>query len=49
MIHITTHPVNDILYIFSTDDGTDTSIEVELQLLGDKNFGIFGKNYSETT
>lgn len=41
--------VNDILYIFSTDDDTDTSIEVELRLWGDKNFGIFGKNYSKVT
>ena len=41
--------VSDILYIFSTDSDSDTSIEVELQLWGDKNFGIFGKNYSEVT
>lgn len=41
--------VNDILYIFSIDNDYDTSIEVELRLWGDKNFGIFGKNYSETT
>jgi len=45
MIRITIHPVSDILYIyiFYTDIDYDTRIEVELRILGDKNFVIFGK------
>ena len=31
-----------------TDKHLLTSTKVESRLLGDKNFGIFGKNYSET-
>lgn len=40
--------VNDIFTIFNTEEDF-TSIETELKLWGDKNFGIFGKNYSEDT
>ena len=39
--------VNDILHVLSTEDDQYTSVEVELKLWGDKNFGVFGKNYSK--
>lgn len=37
--------VNDIFSLFEAIDD-DESIEVELRLWGDKNFGISGKNYA---
>ncbi len=41
--------VKDIIMLFQTeeDEYEDISIEAELQLWGDKSFGIFGKNYAE--
>ena len=40
--------VNDLFSLFSTEEDAK-SIEVDLRLWGDKNFGIFGKNYSSTS
>lgn len=39
--------VKDLFGLFETKESSEQSIEAELQLWGDKKFGIFGKNYAE--
>ncbi len=43
---IMTKIVKNTSELFQTGDDWDISVEAELQLWGDKNYGIFGKNYS---